>query len=70
MEDRPFVPVSTVVFEGVPRDLKFVFRKWRDELAITVGGSAAAGGNVGKGLARGKSLRVVTLSAALDATKL
>jgi hypothetical protein len=31
MEDRPFVPVSTVVMEGVPRDLKVIFRHWRDE---------------------------------------
>ncbi|KAK4190120.1 hypothetical protein QBC35DRAFT_491414 [Podospora australis] len=30
MEDRPFVPVATVVLEGIPRDLKAVFRKWRD----------------------------------------
>ena len=25
-EDRPFVPVTTVVLEGVPRDMKAVFR--------------------------------------------
>ncbi|KJZ72965.1 hypothetical protein HIM_07728 [Hirsutella minnesotensis 3608] len=31
IEDRPFVPVSTVVLEGIPRDLKRVFRKWTDE---------------------------------------
>ncbi|KAK4231549.1 hypothetical protein QBC38DRAFT_466034 [Podospora fimiseda] len=30
MEDRPFVPVATVVLEGIPRDLKAVFRKWRE----------------------------------------
>ncbi len=28
MEDRPFVPISTVILEGIPRDLKSVFRKW------------------------------------------
>jgi len=60
MEDRPFVPVSTVVLEGVPRDMKFVFRKWREERAP---------GPV-KGLARGRSLRVVPLTAALEATRL
>lgn len=63
MEDRPFVPVSTVVLEGVPRDLKFVFRKWRDALTPTVGHSLSSS------LTRGKSLRVVPLTAALDATR-
>lgn len=36
MEDRPFVPISTVVLEGIPRDLKSVFRKWRDANSPTV----------------------------------
>ncbi|KAI9735390.1 MAG: hypothetical protein M1818_006585 [Claussenomyces sp. TS43310] len=62
MEDRPFVPVSTVVLEGVPRDLKFVFRKWRDALAPTVVRSSSA-------LQRGRSLRVLPLTAALEATR-
>lgn len=35
MEDRPFVPVATVVLEGIPRDLKAVFRKWRDNASPT-----------------------------------
>ncbi|KAK4169504.1 hypothetical protein QBC43DRAFT_307872 [Cladorrhinum sp. PSN259] len=35
MEDRPFVPVATVVLEGIPRDLKAVFRKWRDAATPT-----------------------------------
>ncbi|KAK4661388.1 uncharacterized protein QC763_702710 [Podospora pseudopauciseta] len=35
MEDRPFVPVATVVLEGIPRDLKAVFRKWRDSASPT-----------------------------------
>ncbi|KAK0737113.1 hypothetical protein B0T21DRAFT_364478 [Apiosordaria backusii] len=35
MEDRPFVPVATVVLEGIPRDLKAVFRKWRDGASPT-----------------------------------
>jgi hypothetical protein len=63
MEDRPFVPVSSVVLEGVPRDLKFVFRKWSDARAPTVVYSPATT------LARGRSLRVVPLSAALDAAR-
>ncbi|KAJ9638365.1 hypothetical protein H2199_007052 [Coniosporium tulheliwenetii] len=35
LEDRPFVPVSTVVMEGVPRDMKAVFRRWEDRLMPT-----------------------------------
>ncbi|KAF7552829.1 hypothetical protein G7046_g7279 [Stylonectria norvegica] len=61
MEDRPFVPISTVVLEGIPRDLKRVFRKWRDALSPTA--SNPGGGN----LQRGRSLRVVSLTQALQA---
>lgn len=60
MEDRPFVPVSTVVLEGIPRDMKSVFRKWQDALSPTVT-------NTNTGLKRGRSLKVVTLSQALQA---
>jgi len=35
MEDRPFVPVSTVVLQGVPRDFKAVFRKWEEAKIMT-----------------------------------
>jgi hypothetical protein len=65
MEDRPFVPVSTVVLEGVPRDLKACFRKWKDGQGPTIGGPVAGD----KGLQRGKSLRVIPLNAALDASR-
>ncbi|KAK3494821.1 uncharacterized protein B0T23DRAFT_403646 [Neurospora hispaniola] len=48
MEDRPFVPISTVVLEGIPRDLKSVFRKWSDSLSPTImnhlGGNVTVGG--------------------------
>ncbi|OTA95823.1 hypothetical protein M434DRAFT_393467 [Hypoxylon sp. CO27-5] len=60
MEDRPFVPFSTVVLEGIPRDMKSVFRKWRDAESPTVT-------NVNTGLKRGRSLRVVPLNQALQA---
>jgi len=63
MEDRPFVPVSTVVIEGIPKDLKSVFRKWRDELAPTITQMPS------ENLRRGRSLRVVPLTAALEATR-
>ncbi|KAI9892447.1 MAG: hypothetical protein M1814_001404 [Vezdaea aestivalis] len=56
-DDRPNVPVCTVVLEGAPRDLKAVFRRWDDEGAAVAG---AAAGAVKKGL------RVVSLSSALD----
>lgn len=35
-EDRPFNPISTVVLEGIPRDLKSVFRKWLDRWSPTI----------------------------------
>lgn len=60
MEDRPMVPFSSVVLEGIPRDMKSVFRKWRDRLTPTVTQS---------NLQRGRSLRVVPLTAALEATR-
>ncbi|KAG9257114.1 putative gelsolin repeat protein [Emericellopsis atlantica] len=60
MEDRPFVPISTVVLEGVPRDLKRVFRKWEDDRSPTVTKETG-------GLRRGRSLRVVPLTQALQA---
>lgn len=62
MEDRPFVPVSTVVLEGIPRDLKRVFRKWDDGRSPTVT-------NASVGLKRGRSLRIVTLTQALQALR-
>ncbi|TVY80793.1 Advillin [Lachnellula suecica] len=64
MEDRPFIPVSTVVIEGVPRDLKSVFRKWKDGLSPTRMQKPSPGG-----LRRGRSLRVVPLNAAIEATR-
>ncbi|KAL2074751.1 hypothetical protein VTL71DRAFT_8530 [Oculimacula yallundae] len=63
MEDRPFVPVTTVVLEGVPKDMKSVFRKWVDARSITFHKPVA--GN----LQRKKSLRVVPLTAALEAMR-
>ncbi|KAM4057132.1 gelsolin repeat protein [Hirsutella rhossiliensis] len=75
IEDRPFVPVSSVVLEGIPRDLKRVFRKWDDARSPTAtnngtGGpdaAAAAAAAPGSPLKRGRSLRVVTLTQALQA---
>jgi hypothetical protein len=61
MEDRPFVPFSTVVLEGIPRDLRSVFRKWDDAKSPTVTAPPTSG------LKRGRSLRVVPLTQALQA---
>lgn len=62
MEDRPYVPVTTVVLEGIPKDMKSVFRKWNEELTPTIIRPSSPG------LSRGRSLRVLPLNAALEAT--
>ncbi|KAF4119273.1 GEL protein [Geosmithia morbida] len=71
IEDRPFVPVSTVVLEGVPRDLKRVFRKWSDEMSPTVTRPSATPSASGSAstLKRGRSLRVLPLTHALQALR-
>lgn len=61
-EDRPFMPISTIVLEGTPRDMKAVFRFWSDAMI------PAAGLMSGK-LGRGKSLRIVGLEKAIEATR-
>jgi hypothetical protein len=66
MEDRPFVPISTVVLEGIPRDLKSVFRKWRDGASPTIMIPSVPQGSP---LKRGRSLRVVPLNQALQALR-
>lgn len=70
MEDRPFVPVSTVVLEGIPRDLRSCFRKWRDELSPTRMVAPSRGSSDAPArspLKRARSLKVVPLSQALQA---
>ncbi len=64
MEDRPFVPISTVVLEGIPRDLKSVFRKWRDADSPT---RMNSNNPTSPNLKRGRSLRIVPLTQALQA---
>jgi hypothetical protein len=64
IEDRPFVPVSTVVMEGIPRDLKRVFRKWDDGVSPTLVNKANP---TSPSLRRGRSLRIVPLGQALQA---
>ncbi|KAM0263032.1 hypothetical protein ACHAQJ_001411 [Trichoderma viride] len=65
MEDRPFIPISTVVLEGAPRDLKRVFRKWTDDRCPTL----LQVSSTEAGLKRGRSLRVVPLTQAILALK-
>ncbi|KAM5351227.1 hypothetical protein ACJ41O_003950 [Fusarium nematophilum] len=68
MEDRPFVPISTVVLEGIPRDLKRVFRSWRDDLSPTACSGSGSASSAALGTPRrGRSLRVVSLTQALQA---
>jgi len=57
LEDRPFVPVSTVVVEGTPRDMKACFRRWEDRcdkagvVVRNVGaGTRGVGGGQGDGV--------------------
>jgi hypothetical protein len=54
LQDRPFVPVSTVVLEGAPRDMRAVFRRWEERPGMERAGKKA-------------SLKVVGLAAALAA---
>ena len=86
MEDRPFVPISTVVLEGIPRDLKSCFRKWRDAASPTVmnpmvrdsvmtmasgtsGFSGVSTSSSSSNVRRGRSLRIVPLTHALQALR-
>ena len=56
------MPVSTVVLEGAPRDMKAAFRQWEDRFLPT--GALMAGKP-----RRGKSLKIVGLVAAIAATR-
>ncbi|KAI9779511.1 MAG: hypothetical protein M1839_007319 [Geoglossum umbratile] len=58
MEDRPFIPVSTVVLQGAPRDFRAVFRKWEETKIITSWEPK-----------RKPSLKVVPLSEAIEAAR-
>lgn len=53
MEDRPFLPKTSVMFYGLTSECKAAFRKWEDKVLIT-----------GR-----KCPDVVTLSAAIDAIR-
>jgi hypothetical protein len=64
MEDRPFVPVTTVILEGIPKDMKSIFRKWEEGKSPTIYKGPPTGG-----LQRGRSLRVVPLTVALEAMR-
>ncbi|KAE9379087.1 hypothetical protein N431DRAFT_363948 [Stipitochalara longipes BDJ] len=63
MEDRPFLPVTTCVLGGCPKDLRASFRKFQDHLSPTEMKPT------GTPLQRGRSLRVLPLTAALEATR-
>lgn len=61
------MPVSTVVLEGAPRDMRRCFRKWVEQPVMGGGLAYGGSGSVVGGLRRGRSLRVVTLGQALQA---
>ncbi|KAI9764773.1 MAG: hypothetical protein M1840_008042 [Geoglossum simile] len=58
MEDRPFVPVGTVMLQGVPRDFKAVFRKWEEAKTATNWDPKTR-----------PSLKAIPLSAAIEAVR-
>jgi hypothetical protein len=60
-EDRPFMPVTTIVLEGVPRDMKAVFRHWSDASIPTA--------ELMTGRLNRKSLRIVGLERAIRETR-
>jgi hypothetical protein len=60
-DDRPFVPVTTVVLDGAPRDLRAAFRRWTAVPVVEQAGRS--------GLSRKGSLRVVALATALAAVQ-
>jgi hypothetical protein len=60
-EDRPFMPVTTIVLEGVPRDMKAVFRHWNDASIPTA--------ELMTGRLNRKSLRIVGLERAIRETR-
>ncbi len=65
------MPISTVVVEGAPRDMKACFRHWDDSKWSTGNVTLAAGAGTNgsaSNIKRGKSLRVVGLDAAIAAT--
>lgn len=63
-QNRPFVPFGTVILEGVPKDMKAVFRGWDDGEVNT--NNLMVGRPKG---ALGRTLRVVPLSAAIAAVR-
>ena len=63
LQDRPFVPKTTVVLEGVPRDMKAAFRRWDDNVVAT---AALISGRRQRGSG---SVKVMDLAAAIAATR-
>ena len=63
-ENRPFVPVGTVVLEGAPQNMKAVFRTWDDNAVRTndlMAGRAKSAG--------AKTVKTVPLSEAIEAVR-
>lgn len=58
IDDRPFIPVSSVIVGGAPREFKVLFRNWEDAKIPTSWQPS-----------RKPSLRLVGLTAAMEAMK-
>jgi hypothetical protein len=65
MQDRPFVPVSTIVLDGAPRDMRAVFRNWKDKAEGHVQTEKLINGKPAR--KAGGGMKVVGLAAALAA---
>lgn len=77
VEDRPFMPVSSVILGGAPKEFKALFRTWDsahpavlDPVKMVenkfVQQQASLGG---KGLGRQRSIRIVSLNEAMNAMR-
>ena len=74
LQDRPFIPIGTVVLQGAPRDIRACFRAW-DQGAWERARQGRDGGGVGgrrenrERAERRRSLMVVPLGAAVAAAR-
>lgn len=77
VEDRPFMPVSSVILGGAPKEFKALFRTWDqthpavlDPVKMVENKFAQQQAQLGgKGLGRQRSIRIVSLNEAMNAMR-
>ena len=71
LQDRPFIPVSTVVLEGAPRDMRAVFRWWKEapDAAPPVATERLMSGKPANSGRKVSGMKTVGLASALVATQ-